>query len=190
MLAVAEEQREATDGALAASAAAGDRRAFAQLVARHYDFVFRIAFRWCGRKADAEDIAQDVCIRLASAIAGFRGGSAFTTWLYAIALNVAKDWGRKQAREGAKVQNFAAQALAEDAHVAPDLPDDPAERLWAAVRLLPGKQREAVTLIYGEGFSHAAAADLMGCAEATVSWHVHEAKKRLRVAMRDADEEA
>ena len=90
------------------------------------------------------------------------------------------------------MQGFAAQALTESAHFsAADVPnDDPAERLWAAVRLLPGKQREAVTLIYGEGLSHAAAADLMGCAEATVSWHVHEAKKRLRVAMRDADEEA
>ena len=57
-------------------------------------------------------------------------------------------------------------------------PDDPAERLWAAVRTLPDKQREAVLLVYGEGLSHAAAADAMSCAEATVSWHIHEAKKR------------
>ena len=191
MLAVAEGQGGSTEGALAARAASGDRQAFAQLVERHYDFVFRIAFRWCGRRADAEDIAQDVCLRLGTAIAGFRGGSAFTTWLYAVTLNAAKDWGRGQAREGAKMQGFAAQARAESAHVPADAPcDDPAERLWAAVRLLPGKQREAVTLIYGEGLSHAAAAELMGCAEATVSWHVHEAKKRLRLSLRQADEEA
>ncbi len=52
-----------------------------------------------------------------------------------------------------------------------------------AVRELPSKQREAVTLVYGEGMNHAEAADLMGCSEATVSWHVHEAKKRLRQIM-------
>ena len=70
---------------------------------------------------------------------------------------------------------------------APDA-DDRAERLWAAVRDLPGKQRDAVLLVYGEGLSHAAAADAMACAEATVSWHIHEAKKRLKVLMLSAGE--
>ena len=50
------------------------------------------------------------------------------------------------------------------------------------------KQREAVLLVYGEGLSHAEAADVMGSAEATVSWHVHEAKKRLKVMLRSAGE--
>ena len=48
------------------------------------------------------------------------------------------------------------------------------------------KQRDAVLLIYGEGLSHAAAADVLGCAETTISWHVHEARKRLKVLLRDA----
>jgi len=56
------------------------------------------------------------------------------------------------------------------------------------VRTLPEKQREAVLLVYGEGMSHAEAADVMGSAEATVSWHVHEAKKRLKVLLRSAGE--
>ena len=41
-------------------------------------------------------------------------------------------------------------------------------------------------LIYGEGLTHAAAADVLGCAETTISWHVHEARKRLKVLLRDA----
>ena len=60
------------------------------------------------------------------------------------------------------------------------------EELWQAVRQLPDKQRDAVLLIYGEGLSHAAAADVLGCAETTISWHVHEARKRLKVLLRDA----
>ncbi|MEP4561484.1 MAG: sigma factor-like helix-turn-helix DNA-binding protein, partial [Nitratireductor sp.] len=53
------------------------------------------------------------------------------------------------------------------------------------VRRLPAKQCEAVLLVYGEGLSHERASDVMGCAEATVSWHIHEAKKRLKVLMAD-----
>lgn len=128
-------------------------------------------------------------MRLGGAIRGFRAGSAFTSWLYAVTLNAARDWGRRVAREARKAKALEAQASV-DGEAGPDPDDDPAERLWAAVRLLPDKQREAVTLIYGEGLSHAAAAELMGCAESTVSWHVHEAKRRLKRLMRQADEEA
>jgi RNA polymerase sigma-70 factor (ECF subfamily) len=56
------------------------------------------------------------------------------------------------------------------------------------VRELPDKQRDAVLLVYGEGLSHAAAGEVMTISEATVSWHIHEAKKRLKVLMRSAGE--
>ncbi|TIT88321.1 MAG: RNA polymerase subunit sigma-70, partial [Mesorhizobium sp.] len=65
---------------------------------------------------------------------------------------------------------------------------DPTEALWAAVRMLPDKQRDAVLLVYGEGLGHAAAAEVMAISETTVSWHIHEAKKRLKVLMRSAGE--
>ena len=55
-----------------------------------------------------------------------------------------------------------------------------ASELWTAVRQLPEKQRDAVLLVYGEDMSHAEAAAVMGCGEKTVSWHVHEARKRLK----------
>ena len=45
---------------------------------------------------------------------------------------------------------------------------------------LPEKQREAIMLVYAEDMNHADAAEIMGCKEATVSWHIHEAKKTLR----------
>lgn len=191
MAAVLDGADKAGDLTLAALAAAGDRAAFAALIERHYDFIFRVAYRWNGRKADAEDIAQEVCVRLGKAIRGFRGGSAFSSWLYTVTVNAARDWSRKSVRDAARVKAVAVQAAVEGRNfAAPDPADDPAERLWAAVRLLPDKQREAVTLIYGEGLGHAGAAELMGCAESTVSWHVHEAKKRLKQLMRHAGEEA
>lgn len=178
---------ETDDAGLVARAKAGDRDAFSDLVARHYDFVFRVAWKWCGRKADAEDIAQEVCARLGRAISSFGGQGAFTTWLYALTLNAARDHGRKAVREARKAEAFGVHALTFGE--AAEEPDDAADRLWQAVRRLPDKQREAVLLVYGEGLGHAATADIMGCAEATVSWHVHEAKKRLKVLVAQAGDE-
>lgn len=180
------EDGSAPDGLLAARAQEGDRAAFAALMERHYGFVHRVAFRLTGRPDDAEDVAQEVCIRLARAVAGYRGNAAFTTWLYAIVLNAARDQMRRRTRERAKTEAFGVHALVADAGAF--APDDPADALWAAVRSLPAKQREAVTLVYGEGLSHAEAAAAMGVAEPTVSWHVHEAKKRLRALVRQAGE--
>lgn len=185
MNAMAMADRSATpDGLLAARARQGDRAAFAALVERHYDFIFRVAFRLTGRRDAAEDVAQEVCVRLGGAIAGYRGGAAFTTWLYAIVLNAARDALRSASREAARAEAFGLHAALAGGF-GPE-PDDPAEALWAAVRELPDKQREAVTLVYGEGLSHAAAAEALGIAEPTVSWHVHEAKKRLKALLRPA----
>lgn len=180
------EASEASDSELAARAKGGDREAFGTLVERHYAFVHRVAYRWCGRKADAEDIAQEVCARLGRAVCGYRDGGAFTTWLYAITLNAARDHARKCARETVRTAAFGVhvQVMGESAGEA----EDPVEALWAAVRQLPDKQRDAVTLVYGEGVSHAVAAGAMGISETTVSWHIHEAKKRLKVLMHQAGE--
>ena len=186
MMAMMLEESEASDSQLVERARGGDREAFGGLVERHYAFVHRVAYRWCGRKADAEDIAQEVCIRLARAIRDYRGGGAFTTWLYAVTLNAARDHARKCARETTKTSAYGMHALI--AGQISGESDDPAEALWDAVRQLPGKQRDAVTLVYGEGVSHAVAAQAMGISETTVSWHIHEAKKRLKVLVRQAGE--
>lgn len=188
MTVLAMDQIDLSDASLARRAAAGDRDAFAELVVRHYDFVHRVAYRWCGRREDAEDIAQDVCARLGRSIRSFRGEGALTTWLYALTLNVARDFGRRRQRDELKTRAFGVHALISGEE--PEAPDDRAERMWAAVRTLPDKQREAMLLVYGEGLSHADASDVMNCAEATVSWHVHEAKKRLTRMLRPAGDDS
>lgn len=177
---------ENADAELIGKAQQGDRAAFGRVVERYYGFVHRVAWRWCGRKDDAEDVAQEVCVRLGKAIRDYRGGGAFTTWLYAMTLNAARDQMRKSQREQAKADAYGVHALIDGQ--GPPEPEDKAEALWAAVRRLPDKQRDAVLLVYGEGLSHAAAADAMACAEPTVSWHIHEAKKRLKLLLRSAGE--
>ncbi|MBP1882289.1 RNA polymerase sigma factor [Sinorhizobium mexicanum] len=169
------------DAELVERAVRGDREAFSLLVERHYDFVHAVAWRWAGNVTDAEDIAQDVCIRLGSAIRGFRGTSRFRTWLYTLTLNAARDQRRRRVRDERKLAAYASDQAAQGTPGGED--EDRQEALWTAVRTLPEKQSDAVLLVYAEGLSHAAAADVLGCSEATISWHVHEARKRLRILL-------
>lgn len=173
---------EETDQDLIDRAIAGDGHAFARLVERHYLAIYRTAFRWCGNREDAEDVAQDVCVKLGQAIRGFAGGSAFSTWLYRITLNAVRDMQRARARAGRNMAALAAMADSDPA--AGTVTDTGAEsavaELWCAVRQLPDKQRDAVLLVYAEERSHAQAAEILGCAETTISWHVHAARKKLK----------
>lgn len=172
------EATQAVTRALVVRAQNGDAQAFAELIEDHYDLIHRTAWKWCGNRDDAEDIAQDVCVKLGRAIAGFDGRSAFSSWVYRITLNAVRDMQRAGKRRGKYADAYA--------EIAPE--DQPAEQeeaatsrqLWAAVRALPEKQRDAVLLVYAEDLSHAAAAEIMGIREATVSFHVHEARKTLR----------
>jgi RNA polymerase sigma factor (sigma-70 family) len=167
-----------TDETLVAQALGGDRLAFAELVGRHYDFIHRTACKWLGRRQDAEDIAQEVCVKLATAIRSFDGRSAFTSWLYRVTLNAVRDSQRAHTRRDRQHDRFA------EVHPENDPGDQEdataAREIWAAVRELPNQQRDAVLLVYAEELSHAEAGEIMGCKEATVSWHIHEAKKTLR----------
>lgn len=164
--------------ALVVRAQNGDAEAFGDLIEDHYDLIYRTAWKWCGNRSDAEDIAQDVCVKLGTVITGFDFRSAFSSWVYRITLNAVRDMQRAGKRRGQHADAYA--------EVSPE--DQPADQeeaatsreLWAAVRELPEKQRDAVLLVYAEELSHAAAADIMGIKEATVSFHVHEARKTLR----------
>lgn len=171
------------DTALAALARAGDREAFAALVERHYDFIHRVAWKWCRSRTEAEDIAQNVCIRLGASIRSWRGNGALTTWLYRLTINAAHDAARAASRESRKAAAWETHAIASGLDRVGDEADE-GDALWEAVRGLPEKQRDAVLLVYAEGMSHGQAASVMDCAESTVSFHVHEAKKRLKKLLR------
>ena len=153
----------------------GDAEAFAALLGAYYDMIYRTAYKWAGNQADAQDIAQDVCVKLGGAIRNFRMDSKFSSWLYRIVLNTARDMHRKK-RPHADIDAAVEIASGEESQ------DETlaTRQLWAQVRQLPEKQRDAVLLVYGQELSHAEAAQVMECAEGTVSSYIHEAKKQLK----------
>jgi len=163
------------DPQLVKLACGGDARAFEVLVERHYDRIFRMAFQWCRNQSNAEDITQNVCIKLARAIHSFNGKAAFTSWLYRLVINTAIDWQRQNIRptEELDAETITVAPVAEAQLIANDD--------MARVMALPEKEKTALLLVLGEGLSHAEAATVMDVKESTVSWYIHEARKKLGV---------
>lgn len=165
-----------SDRELIRLARCGDASALEQLFERHYRTAYRIAFRWCGTRQDAEDAAQEVFIKVARGLKTFQENSSFTTWLHRIVVNTALDQHRRNATRVRLAADAAREAPPE---AAPAAADCDADRAWEAVGRLPEKQRAALLLVFGEGLSHREAAAALGCPEVTVSWRIHQARKRL-----------
>src|SRR5215475_7659695 len=153
----------------------GDVTSFAQLLDLHYGSIYRFAWKWCGHRANAEDIAQQSCIKLAGSLRQFRFQAAFTSWLYQLVINCARDWQRAQRRHE------------HDALPESEPPADaarPEDYIYLAQLLeqldeLGEGMKETALLVHGEGLSHAEAGDILGVSESTISWRVHAIRKHL-----------
>lgn len=156
-------------------ASRGDADAFEALVNTYYEVMFKMAYKWCGNNRDAEDITQESCIKLARGISSFKGGSKFTSWLYVMVINTAKDWYKSQNRhpEGTELL----ESIVADS-------ENTEQKLYTRqvldeVNKLPDAEKESLLLVMGQGLSHKEAADLSGVKESTISWRIHEARKKL-----------
>ena len=165
------------DAHLVAAAAAGDREAFAELLRLHYGRVHGLAWQLTGSRADADDVAQDVCCVLAEKIGGFRGEAKFTTWLCGITVNACRDLKRRRRSFAGLTGRLAVLTGLARAPDGRDLYD----ALWlqSAVARLKPALRDTVVLVAGQQLSHQEAAEILGVAEATVSWRMHEARRLL-----------
>ncbi len=172
------------DTDLALAAAAGDREAFSALLARHYDGLFRVAFRLTGRQHAAEDLTQDICLALPVKLRGFRGESKFSTWLYRVAVNAAHDQRRRAATRSRAAEGWGDWEInrrAADSDTAESL-----DWLQRAMMTLPEDLRDTAALTMGDEMTHAEAAEALGISEGTVSWRLSDIRKRLR-ALRDEE---
>ena len=174
----------ASDEDLARAAAQGDGAAFASLLDRHYDRLFRLCFRLTGARAEAEDLVQDICAALPAKLRAFRGESRLTTWLWRVAVNAAHDRRRRRATLTRASEGWGDWEIARQATIAEGR--ERTDWLLGALSRLPEDLRDTLALVLDE-VSHAEAGAILGVSEGTVSWRVSEAKKRLR-ALRVAEE--
>ncbi|MEM7522588.1 MAG: RNA polymerase sigma factor [Pseudomonadota bacterium] len=171
---------ETGDEALATAAGQGDRAAFATLVDRHYDRLFRLCWRLTGSADRAEDLAQDVCLKLPRALRGFRGDARFTTWLHSVALNAARDAGRRDGTRKKAMAAYAAEAPLATAGGLSAGGEDLGDWLTRALTALKPDLAETAALIVGEEMSQAEAAEALCVSPGTVAWRMSEVKKALR----------
>lgn len=166
------------DEILARRAAAGDRNAFSELLERHYGLIYRVAARMLGDGAEAEDLAQDVCVGLVTRLASYGGQSRFTTWLYRVVVNAARDAMRRNATRRRNEQEFVEQ----DGLGRQQGSSGGEDSIWLQQVLgrLSEELRATVILVLAEGLRHGEAGKILGVSEATVSWRLHQVRRQLR----------
>lgn len=176
---------ETSDETLALAAAGGDRSAFAALVERHYDRIYGLAYRLTGARAEAQDLAQDICAALPVKLRHWRGDARFTTWLYRVVMNAAHDLRRRQATHARAASGWGDWEIARQDEIKVEA--EAQDWLVQAMARLSVELRDTVALVLGEEMTQAEAALVLGVSEGTVAWRMSEVKKRLRaMAAEDA----
>jgi RNA polymerase sigma-70 factor (ECF subfamily) len=181
------------DAELIARAAGGDPAAFQMLVEQHRSMVYRVAYQFAGNHYDAEDIAQDVFIKVFRSLPRFRQDAQFTSWIYRIAMNACIDHRRRQSPAGAAAfvaasSEQAEQGMVNTAEESPG-PETSAyagelgQVLEAAVSRLPQGQRIVFVMRHHEGLKLGEIALALGLAEGTVKRQLHAAVHRLRAVL-------
>ena len=164
-----------TDAERVARAQAGDREAFTALVTDQYALILRVSLRMTGNRADAEDVAHEACIKLARALPQYRGDAAFTTWLYRLVVNCAHDWRKSQRRHEHEETTAASEPAAPESASS----EVRLQQVLRQIETLGNEFLETVVLVIGEGLTHREAGDALGVKESTISWRLHEIRRRL-----------
>jgi RNA polymerase sigma-70 factor (ECF subfamily) len=167
-------------------AAAGDLDAFEALVRRYQARIIGLARSHSGNAADAEDLAQDVFVRVYRSLRQFRGNSLFRTWLYRIALNVVRTHHARRGRQQGVWGDSGADDRAFDAMAGEPSVEFTLVRREAIDRALddlPADLREAVVLRDVHGLDYREIADVTGAPMGTVESRIFRARQRLRTAL-------
>jgi RNA polymerase sigma-70 factor, ECF subfamily len=182
-----------TDRELVDRARGGDVGAFGQLVRRHQQRIHRLAMHVLRDATEAEDVMQETFIRAYQALARFDGRSEPYTWFYRIAVNLSLNVirARRSARSLSESDDPRLEALVSEtrpSHMA-DPPGDAARKevygaLCESIDELTETLRTTLILVCVDGRSHEEASQILGAPEGTIAWRVHEARRKLREAMR------
>ncbi|MDJ0628545.1 MAG: RNA polymerase sigma factor [Rhodobacter sp.] len=159
--------------------AATDEASLAQLFDRHRHYVFRVAWGILNENAAAEDVVQEVFLRMRAGRLKAKPKAKFTTWLFKVAINTAREQARKRRRVWGDAAALDVLSTTEDGRADPARFDRLSD-LGRSLAKLPLRQREVVVLRFLEGFGTAETAEILGCRAGTVKAHLHRATLKLR----------
>ncbi len=150
-----------TDGnELANRARAGDPAAFETLLETQYERIYALAYRYFGEQADAEDIAEDVCLALPNKLRSLSGRARISTWIYPIVMNACRDQQRKQKNRSA-LDNAYGQ-VSEPKRAADRDTEAPIEWIYGTLDSLNTDLRETAILVLTDNLTHPLAGEIFG----------------------------
>lgn len=161
----------------------GDNAAFDELMRRYKHPVVNFVYRMLDHAADADDIAQEVFVRVYQNLDGYRLETKFSTWLFALARNAAIDRLRWRARHPSESIESASQFAAPSGTADVVATREIGEQIAVAVAKLPEDQRTALVLAEYHGQSYTEIADVMRCSEKSVESRLYRAKQTLRLSL-------
>ncbi len=170
----------------------GDQAAFSEIVETRKGMVYNTVLGLLQNPEDAEDVTQEVFIKVFESVRQFKGESAFSTWLYRIAVTTALEFLRKKKRK--KRFAFITSLFGEGDTPVTDPPDfvhpgvlldqrENARVLFKAIQKLPENQRIAFSLHKVEGLSYQEVADVMETTVSAVESLIHRARQNLRKSL-------
>lgn len=174
---------EESDEVLVHESAAGDRRAFERLVARHEAKLYRFAVRSCGGEREAEDALQDGLLAAWRGAGTFRGESSARTWLFQVMVNACHRRHRRRAGQPADPQPMEAAAAVADGESGPDervLAREVGRAIDAALAAMGEEAREVLLLRDVEGLSGDETAAALGLGLAAMKSRLHRARLELK----------
>jgi RNA polymerase sigma-70 factor (ECF subfamily) len=176
-----------TDDELVAKSVGGDAESFNQLILRWERPIYALAYRVIGREEDARDVCQETFLRAFRALPGFKGQAKFSSWLYRIALNLCRDWIRRQRRapvmqmpEGIDPGELAAERGPVESIEELVSRRELSAVVEEAMALLPEEQRTAIILKEYHGMTFQEIADMQGCPLSTVKTRLYQGLTVLR----------
>jgi RNA polymerase sigma-70 factor (ECF subfamily) len=185
-----------SDAAVMMRAAAGDEAAFNYLAGKYHRPILHFLFRMVRNQAIAEELAQEVFLRVYRSRTSYRAEAKFTTWLYRIATNLAVNHARDTKNERA-VQNVYLDAPDEESGAKPDLPgsglsaeqsllrEERMKAIRAHVMALPERQRMAVGLHKYQGMDYREIGEVLKLSESAVKSLLFRAYQSLRESLKE-----
>lgn len=173
----------------------GDQQAYAELVHRYKDYVFTLALRFCKNREDAEEVSQDIFIKVYRSLADFKGTSRFSTWLYTITYNTSITFLRKKRLDVRSIDDentfmqlenqesaFSANQMEQKSRV---------NHVNQAIATLSADDAQIITLFYKMEQSLDEIGVILGLEPNTVKVRLHRARQRLKEKLeRDYKSEA